>query len=148
MLHLLEAANELKARLDQRGRLSGPTRSAARWRRDRRAPAGGVFARLPRINSLDPGLRAVALALTQWREDCAMQEDKPVQTILPDAALVEIAKRRPKDLERLRQMRGLHEGTVRRRGRAILDEVARGRELPPIPVEGDRPPPSDARDAR
>ena len=148
VLHLLEAANELKARLDKRGRLQWAYEECRTLETvtDERPPEA-VFARLPRINSLEPGLRAVALALTQWREDCAMQEDKPVQTILSDAALVEIAKRRPKDLDRLRQMRGLHEGTVRRRGRAILDEVARGRELPPIPVEGDRPPPSDARDA-
>ena len=79
-----------------RSACSGRTRSAAALEdvNDDR-PADAVFARLPRINSLDPSLRAVAYALTQWREDSAMQEDKPVQTILSDAALVEIAKRRP-----------------------------------------------------
>jgi ribonuclease D len=148
VLHLLEAASKLKTRLQDAGRLQWAYQECRTLESvtDERPPEA-VFARLPRINSLEPSLRAVALALTQWREDCAMQEDKPVQTILSDAALVEIAKRRPKDLDRLRQMRGLHEGTVRRRGKAILDEVARGRELPPIPVEGERPPPSDARDA-
>jgi ribonuclease D len=99
------------------------------------------------VNSLDPNQRAVARALAQWREDVARTEDRPVQTILQDAALIEIAKRRPKDLERLRQIRGLHEGVVRRRGKAILDGVARGRELPPIAVEGSKPPPSHPGDA-
>ena len=148
VLHLLDATEALKARLAKQERLQWAyeeCRTLEDVNDDR--PAEAVFARLPRVNSLEPGLRAVALALTQWREDCAMQEDKPVQTVLSDAALVEIAKRRPKDLDRLRQIRGLHEGTVRRRGKAILDAVARGRALPPIPVEGDRPPPSDARDA-
>jgi ribonuclease D len=148
VLHLLDATQALKERLEKQERLQWAyeeCRTLEDVNDDR--PTEVVFARLPRINSLEPGLRAVAFALTQWREDCAMQEDKPVQTVLADAALVEIAKRRPKDLDRLRQIRGLHEGTVRRRGKAILDAVARGRELPPIPVEGERPPPSDARDA-
>ena len=148
VLHLLEAAEALKQRLERQQRLQWAYEECRTLEDgERRPPAEAVFARLPRVNSLEPGLRAVAFALTQWREDCAMQEDKPVQTVLSDAALVEIAKRRPKDLDRLRQIRGLHEGTVRRRGKAILDAVARGRELPPIPVDGDRPPPSDARDA-
>lgn len=148
VLHLLQAAAAVKARLARLGRLEW-TREECRSLEevsDRREPEA-VMGRLPRVNSLDPPQRAVALALTQWREDCALQEDRPVQSVLPDAALVEIAKRRPKDLERLRQIRGLHEGTVRRRGRAILDEVARGRELPPLAAEGGRPPPSHPGDA-
>ena len=148
VLNLLQAAEALKERLDADGRLE--------WAREECRALEAVtderqveviFNRLPRINSMDPAQRSVAFAITQWREDTARQEDRPVQSVLPDAALVEIAKRRPKDLDRLRQIRGLHEGTVRRRGKALLDEVARGRELPPIPVEGDRPPPTDPRDA-
>src|SRR3954469_19109053 len=66
VLHLLEAANELKARLDQRGRLQWAYEECRPLKPvpDERPPEA-VFARLPRINSLEPGLRAVALALTQ-----------------------------------------------------------------------------------
>jgi len=148
VLHLLEAADALKQRLDRLGRLE--------WAREECRTLEGstdardvetVFGRLPRVNSLDPGQRAVARALAQWREDVAATEDRPVQSVLQDAALIEIAKRRPRDLDRLRQIRGLHEGVVRRRGRAILDEVTHGRELPPIPVEGARPAPAHPGDA-
>ena len=130
VLHLIDAVDELKRRLEQQGRLQ--------WAREECAvlesvsderPIDVIFSRLPRINSLEPGPRAVAYALAQWREDCALQEDKPVQTVLADAALVEIAKRRPKDVERLRQIRGLHEGVVRRRGKAILDERSEERRV-------------------
>ena len=41
----------------------------------------------------------------------------------------------------------LNESTLRRRGRAILEAVERGRQRDPIPVDGDRPAPSDAKDA-
>lgn len=148
VLHLLDAARVLKERLQSQGRLQWAYEECRALEdvSDERS-AETVFAKLPRINSLDPPIRAIAFALTQWREDCATQEDKPAQSVLSDAGLVEIAKRRPKDLDRLRQIRGLHEGTVRRRGKAILDEVTRGRELPPIPVDGERPPPTDPRDA-
>ena len=148
VLHLLEAAEALKDRLRERGRLEWAQEEcrALECATDARE-IQAVFARLPRVNSLDPSQRAVALALAQWREDAAMQEDRPVQTVLADAALMEIAKRRPRDIDRLRQIRGLHEGVVRRRGKAILDEVVRGRELPPIPVDGAKPPPTHPEDA-
>jgi ribonuclease D len=67
--------------------------------------------------------------------------------VLADAALVEVAKRRPASLERLAQIRGLNESTLRRRGRAILDVVERGRGGEPIPVDGARPAPTDPGDA-
>jgi len=148
VLNLLQAAEALQERLDAEGRLEW-AREECRALEDvtDERQVDVIFNRLPRINSMDPAQRAVAYAITQWREDTARQEDRTVQSVLSDAALVEIAKRRPKDLDRLRQIRGLHEGTVRRRGKALLDEVARGRGLPPIPVEGDRPPPTDPRDA-
>jgi ribonuclease D len=60
---------------------------------------------------------------------------------------VEIAKRRPRSADRLAQIRGLHEGILRRRGPAILAAVERGRERPPIPVEGERPLQPEAADA-
>ena len=148
VLHLIAATGELKRRLESLGRLEWAQEEcrALEGVSDERTPEA-MFERLPRINSHDPGPRAVALALTQWRDSCAAQEDKPIQTVLADAALVEIAKRRPQDLDRLRQIRGLHEGVVRRRGKEIIEQVERGRGLPPIPVDGDRPAPADPRDA-
>ena len=99
------------------------------------------------MNSLDPAQRAVARELVEWREGLAERGDRPVSSVLQDAPLVEIAKRRPQTSERLSQIRGLHESTLRRRGRDILDAVARGREREGIPVEGDRPSQPDAADA-
>src|SRR3712207_6904266 len=82
-----------------------------------------VFARLPRIGGLDPSIRAVARELVEWREETARRQDRPIPSILGDAPLVEIARRRPKDLNRLEQIRGLNEQTLRRRGKEILAEI-------------------------
>ncbi len=148
VLHLLELTDALQGALRDRGRLDWALEEcrALEDATDERAPEA-IFNRLPRVNSLEPSQRAVAYELVRWREETARESDRPVPTVLADAALVEVAKRRPASLERLAQIRGLNEGTLRRRGRAIITVVERGREREPIPVDGDRPSPSDPGDA-
>src|SRR3954454_7829693 len=148
VLQLLALAEALQDRLRAFGRLE--------WAREECAYLEGIsderdvdtiFGKLPRVNSLDPSQRAVARELVEWREGLAERGNRPVSSVLQDATLVEVAKRRPQTSERLSQIRGLHESTLRRRGREILEAVARGREREGIPVEGDRPTAPDASDA-
>lgn len=148
VLHLLALASALQERLSGIGRLE--------WAREECAYLEGIsderdvdtiFSRLPRVNSMDPGQRAVARELVEWREGLAERGNRPVSSVLQDATLVEVAKRRPQTAERLSHIRGLHESTLRRRGDEILEAVARGREREGIPVEGDRPTSPDPADA-
>jgi ribonuclease D len=148
VLHLLQLADALQERLRSLGRLE--------WAREEcRALEGvsderdvdNIFSRLPRINSLDPVQRAVARELVSWREETAATVDRPASSVLHDATLVELAKRRPATTERLSHIRGVTEATLHRRGRALLAAIERGRERPPIPVEGERPPSSEREDA-
>jgi ribonuclease D len=148
VLHLLQLATALQDRLSDLGRLEWAREECRAFEDiDDRRDLDAVFARLPRVNSLEPAQRAVARELVEWREDVARTTDRPVSGVLHDAALVEIAKRRPQSVERLRQIRGLNDATLHRRGRAIVETVARGRERDPIPVEGARPSQPDAEDA-
>jgi ribonuclease D len=148
VLHLLELTDALQDRLAEIGRLEWAREEcrALEGVTDERDP-DAIFARLPRVNSLDPNQRAVARELVEWRERAAREGDRPVPSVLADAALIEVAKRRPQSAERLAQIRGLNEGTLRRRGQAIIAAVERGRERDPIPAEGTRPPPIDPGDA-
>jgi ribonuclease D len=148
VLHILQLASGLQAELERLGRLQWAREEcrALEAMSDER-DLDTVFARLPRIGGLDPSIRAVARELVEWREETARRQDKPVSSVLPDAPLVEVARRRPKDLERLQQIRGLHEGTLRRRGRDILAAVERGRDRDPVPRDGDRPIAGDPLDA-
>jgi ribonuclease D len=148
VLHLGELADALQSQLGERGRLDWALEECRVLEdaSDEREPTA-IFNRLPRINSLEPSQRAVALELVRWREQTARESDRPVPSVLADAPLVEVAKRRPSSIERLSQIRGLNESTLRRRGRAIIDVVERGRSRQPIPVDGDRPAPADANDA-
>ena len=147
VLHLLQLAEALQRELADRGRLEWAREEcrALEAVSDAREP-DTIFNRLPRVAGLDPSIRAVALELVQWREETAERANKPVSTVLADAPLVEVARRRPADLSRLGQIRGLHEQTLRRRGKEILAAVERGLEREPIPRDGDRPVANDPLD--
>jgi ribonuclease D len=140
VLHIQELAVRLQEELERLGRL-GWAREECRWLEtvsDER-DVDTVFARLPRVGGLEPPIRAVARELVEWREETARRQDKPASSVLPDAPLIEIARRRPKDIERLQQIRGLNEGVLRRRGKEIIAAVERGRDREPIARDGDRP---------
>jgi len=148
VLHLLQVASALQDRLTELGRLEWAREECRSFEAiDDRRDLEVVFGKLPRVNSLDPNQRAVARELVEWREEAARSADRPVSSVLHDAALVEIAKRRPQNVDRLRQIRGLNDATLHRRGKSIVEAVARGREREPIPVEGVRPSQPDAEDA-
>jgi ribonuclease D len=132
--HLLELADEIQRRLTASGRLEWAREECRRLESatDERDPET-AWERLPRIGQLDPQSRAVARELAAWRERTAASADRPVGSILADPPLVELAKRHPSTVGGLEQIRGLHPPIVKRRGQAILEAIARGREAPPIP---------------
>ena len=139
---LLELAAELERRLASLGRLE--------WAREECAALAGssddrdlqaIFARLPRVRNLSPSARPVARALVQWREQTAERRDRPVQGILSDAALIEIAKRKPSSASELEQIRGAGAANMRRRGEELLTIVRAARELAPEQAPSEARPP-------
>jgi ribonuclease D len=140
VVYLLQLSDQLHEQLGDSGRLEWAREECRRMEgaSDERDP-DSAFERLPRSGQLDPRSRAVAKEVAAWRERTAQQEDKPIGSVLPDPALVEIAKRKPASVRELEQIRGLHGGHLRRRGQAIVDAVERGREGEPIAREARRP---------
>ena len=132
VLHLLELADELQRRLASLGRLEWAREEcrALSLVSDAREPST-IFERLPRVNSLGAGQRTVARELVAWRERTAERQDRPVQSVLSDAGLVEVAKRRPASREQLSKLRGIGGSAQGRRAEELLGVVERARELPP-----------------
>jgi ribonuclease D len=149
VVHLLELAAELERRLGELGRLQ--------WAREECEPLAhasderdpdAIFARLPRLGTLNAAARPVARELVEWRERTAERNDRPVQGVLGDATLVEIAKRRPSSRGELEKIRGVGSGAGGRRGADLLEAVERGRARPPDPApELPRPPAPKPEDA-
>ena len=145
--HLFALADDLQRRLREKGRLE--------WAREECLPIANatderdpqeVWRRLPRASGLDPRERAVARELAAWRERTAEQEDRPVGSILRDPSVVEIAKRKPADTRTLGNIRGVTPDVIRRRGRAIIAAVERGREAEPIRLDSEERLGSDSGD--
>ena len=136
VVHLLELSDEIQSRLTGAGRLewAGEECRLLESATDERDPET-AWERLPRVGQLDPRARAVAQELAAWRERVASEEDRPVGSVLADPALVEAAKRRPKTVAALEQIRGVHPSNIRRRGEAIIEAIQRGMERPPIARE-------------
>jgi ribonuclease D len=144
---LLALADDLQRRLRDSGRLDWAREECRRLDdiSDERDP-DSAYRRLPRVNQLRSRPRAIARELAGWRELTAEAEDRPVGAVLPDVALVEIAKRQPTTLQELERIRGIRPDTGRRRGKQILEAVVRGKEADPPPAEDVQRNEIDARD--
>src|SRR5436190_12023885 len=116
VMHLLELAAELERRLLALGRLEWAREECEVLERasDERDPQA-IFERLPRVRTLSASARPVARELVAWRERTASAADRTVQSVLADAALVEIAKRKPRNAAELAQLRGAGMHGMRRR---------------------------------
>ncbi len=149
VLHLLELADRLKDRLGERGRLEWARQECAALERasDER-DLETIYARLPRVRSLRGESQGIARELVEWRERTAARQDRTVQSVLADAALVEIAKRRPRTTHDLEQIRGVNQHSMRRRGDDVLAAVQRGRGRSAPALDDERragaPDPADA----
>ena len=135
-------ADDIQARLTDRGRLEWAREEcvAIAEATDERDPME-VWRRLPRVSGLDPKERAVAQAITAWRERTAAAEDRPVGAVLRDPTVVELAKRQPSGRRDLSQIRGITPDVVRRRGDDVIAAIEVGRSAEPIKLEeGDRSP--------
>jgi ribonuclease D len=144
---LLALGDDIERRLQERGRLEWALEEcrALEESSDERDP-DRVFERLPRLGRLGEAARAVAREVVEWREETARAMDRPPGYILPDHALIEVARRAPSDRAGLEQIRGLPAQTLHRRGDQLLEAIERGRsrEAPPAPPEPGPREPADA----
>jgi ribonuclease D len=140
VVHLLELAAELERRLEKLGRLDWALEECRPLSTvsDERDPQA-IFERLPRVGGLNASARAVARELVEWRERTAERQNRPIQSVLSDAGLVEVARRRPASGEDLAKIRGVGGSAQGRRARELLDAVARARR------RGAEPPPQGPR---
>ena len=83
-----------------------------------------AWRRLRGLERLDPQGRAIARALAGWRERRALARDLPRGWILADAALLELARLRPRTRSQLADLEALPRGTVEKQGDALLAAIA------------------------
>ena len=84
----------------------------------------GPLAKFKNAWKLQPKQQAVLRALVEWREAEARSRDKPRSWILSDRTLSDVAQKCPSSLPQLAAIDGLHQGLLRRQGKALLSLIA------------------------
>lgn len=137
---LLALGSKMEELLAERGRLEWAREESliVQASRDERTPER-AYERLPKVNRLDAGQRAAAWRLCEWRERLAREADRPPPFIVPDHALVELARRRPRDRKALENIRGLPQQTLHRRGAELVEQIEASRNDEPPPAEPSGP---------
>ena len=124
---LLTLGERLEQRLDEQGRLEWAREEcrALEESSDERDPER-VYERLPRLARLGERPRASRASWWSGARTSPSRMDRPPGYVLPDQALIELARRAPTDRDGLEQIRGLPAQTLHRRGDQLLAAIARG----------------------
>ncbi len=148
--HLLPLYDELRPRLEERGRYEWVYEECAelgdieRYRMDERR----AFLRIPGAMRMSRRELGILNEVVKLRDRVARERDLPLRYVLPDDVVAGLATLRPAHLEDLGQLRRLDGAMKRQLGPAILQAVARGEALDEadLPQRPSRPA-APARDA-
>lgn len=132
VIHLAELKRLISAELDALGRTSWADAACEELRVRPTGPTdpGDAWLRVKDVRTLRGKARWIAREVARWREERAMELDRPVRHVLSDIALLGVAQRVPLDGAELAQCRGVDAGFARgSQGRAVVEAVSRGLEL-------------------
>lgn len=73
---------------------------------------------------------AVLQTLAAWREEQAVERNLPRKWVIKDEILIDIARRLPKNLAQLENIRGFDPANIRRHGQTLLTLVADAIQIP------------------
>lgn len=150
--YLPEIRDAILAEAAQRGRTPWIDEEMSRYESDALYTAADVSDAVDRVKARDigrlsPRQRAVLRALAAWREVEAQALDRTRRMVLPDEALVDLARRAPASVDDLRRT-PMTDRQIDRFGAGIVEAVAAGTEAPAEPAERrGRPGPEEERDA-
>jgi ribonuclease D len=124
--YLLPGADILCEQLDKKGRLDW-ARQDSQLLLDPALYAvtpDQAIGRLKGARNFKGRKRAAALRLAVWREEEAINRNRPRQWILRDNILLDIAYKLPTNLDQLSSIEGVPPKIVQRAGRQLVDELA------------------------
>jgi len=142
VIHLEAVRDKIGARLARLGRLEWLDDEMRDWIEAIRASeAQPRWRRVSGVNGLSARSLAIIRALWHWREEEAASRDRPARRILRDDLLVELAKRQTADATRIRAVRGLVRGDLKKQLPVIAEVIQQALDLPesrlPDPVGRD-----------
>jgi ribonuclease D len=131
-MYLPALRDELKARLEQKGRWSWAREEFTRLEATKWSPEDDASAFMRMKGARDLSRRELALLreLIEWRNKVAGAMDKATFRVMGNEPLFEIAKTAPRDRSALAAIKGMPRGILESRGQELLDAVSRGLAVP------------------
>lgn len=143
VIHLAAIYPQMRDTLAQRGRLDWLQGDFERLCAEQRfAPdPDNAWKRLKAARKLRGGRLAVLIALARWREEQAINSNRPRKWILKDDSVVDVANQLPASEDALSRISSLAPKTLQRHGKTLLEIVAQNRDSQPPTVDsGERLP--------
>jgi ribonuclease D len=129
--YLRAIRDALRSRLEELGRVAWMDEEMATWQEEaEQAISREQWRRVSGSSALDRQGLAIVRELWRWREAEAQRRDCPTRRVLRDDLIVELAKRRSPEVHRIRAVRGLDRGDLKRFLPAIGERVRRALSLP------------------
>ncbi|HVX87619.1 MAG TPA: HRDC domain-containing protein [Gemmatimonadales bacterium] len=152
--YLLALRDLMEHRLRDAGRMTWAEEEFAiaaqvRWEEK---PADEAYLKVKGARLLKPRQLAVLRELYAWRDATAKRMDRATFRVMNPDVLLALAELQPREVATLKGIRGISPDQVERRGRELVEAVARGLAVPeselPRFERTRRPPPDPAFDAR
>ncbi len=129
---LLDLSDKMRAELEKMGRLSWAAEEfegleGTKWEREDPSTA---FMRMKGARDLSRRELAVLGEVVAWRSAVAKELDRATFRVMGNEVLFELAKLQPKAAADLSTIKGMPRGIAERRGRDLIDAVARGVAVP------------------
>jgi ribonuclease D len=129
--HLSALRHKLHARLEELRRLDWMQEEMEMWQQT--VESGLLEERWRRVSGISGlGQRSLAIVreLWRWREAVAERRDCPTRRVLRDDLIIELAKRQTAEVKRIRAVRGMERGDLKRQLPRIADAIKRALALP------------------
>ena len=122
--YLRSIGEKLHVQAEKAGRLAWIYEDTANQK-----PGGkGVASKFKSAWKLSTAEQGLLSTLIAWREDESHRLDRPRSWILPDKVMVALARRAPAHVAQLKQIEGLPEAIIRKRGHRLIEVLASARE--------------------
>ena len=129
--HLRAIRDALRSRLEELGRLAWMDEEMATWQEEaEHAISREQWRRVSGSSALDRLGLAIVRELWRWRESEARRRDCPPRRVLRDDLIIELAKRKTAEVHRIRAVRGLDRGDLKRFLPAIAKRIGQALSLP------------------
>jgi ribonuclease D len=131
VIYLKEIHDTIRSKLVELGRLEWLEEEMSVWQDEMEAAEGQErWRRVSGISGLPEKSLVIVRELWRWREEVAMQKNRPPRRVLRDDLIVELARRGKSDVKQIRAIRGLDRSIGKHQLPMLSEAIDRALQLP------------------